>query len=172
MSRLMPAQPVPALEVPIIGGAPWSLSAQTPENFTMIVAYRGLHCPICRGYLNELKKKLPDFEERGVTALVVSTDDQERAQKSYDDWGLAPLTVGYGLPIDTARAWGLYLSKGIREGEPAQFNEPGLFLVRPDGSLYWMSISTMPFGRPDFGQVIQALDFVVPNNYPARGELA
>jgi len=29
---------------------------------------------------------------------------------------------------------GLYVSKGIPDEEPAQFNEPGLFLIKPDGT--------------------------------------
>jgi len=28
----------------------------------------------------------------------------------------------------------------------------------------------MPFARPHFAEILSALDFVVKNNYPARGE--
>jgi len=55
--------------------------------------------------------------------------------------------------------------------EPAQFSEPGLFLVKPDGTLYWANVSTMPFARPHFTEILQAIDFAVKNNYSARGEL-
>lgn len=82
----------------------------------------------------------------------------------------ATFKVAYGLSIDQARAWGLYVSAGIKDGEPALFAEPGLFLVRPDGTLYAGSIQTMPFARPHFAEVLQAIDFVVKNDYPARGE--
>ena len=54
--------------------------------------------------------------------------------------------------------------------EPALFTEPGLFLVRPDGTLYWAAIQTMPFARPGFADVLKALDFVIAKDYPARGE--
>lgn len=54
--------------------------------------------------------------------------------------------------------------------EPELFNEPGLFIVRPDGTLYWGTTSTMPFGRPHFNEILQSLDFVIPKNYPARGD--
>ncbi len=53
ITPLMPRQPVPSLDVPTVGGGTWSLSGQTPEKFTMIVFYRGLHCPICSLYLGE-----------------------------------------------------------------------------------------------------------------------
>jgi hypothetical protein len=42
--------------------------------------------------------------------------------------------------------------------------------VKPDGTLYWASISTMPFARPHFDEMGQAIDFVLNKNYPARGE--
>jgi hypothetical protein len=29
----------------------------------------------------------------------------------------------------------------------------------------------MPFGRPDFEEILQGIDFVKKQNYPARGEL-
>ena len=60
-------------------------------------------------------------------------------------------------------------SVGIEE--PALFSEPGLFLVRPDGTLYWSAVQTMPFSRPHFADVLTALDFVIDKNYPARGEV-
>ena len=49
MNVLKPRQPVPALEVDTLDG-PWSLADQSSENFTMVVFYRGLHCPICSRY--------------------------------------------------------------------------------------------------------------------------
>ena len=44
---LLPRKPVPSLEFDTVGGSRWSLAAQKPQNFTMLVFYRGLHCPIC-----------------------------------------------------------------------------------------------------------------------------
>ena len=47
---------------------------------------------------------------------------------------------------------------------------PGLFLVRPDGTLYYGAVQTMPFARPHFDELIGALDFAIAKDYPARGE--
>ena len=47
INSLIPRQPVPALEVPTVGGTGWRLADQKPETFTLVVFYRGLHCPIC-----------------------------------------------------------------------------------------------------------------------------
>ncbi len=172
---LKPRQPTPALEFELTGGGRWSLAAQTPQAFTMIVFYRGLHCPQCRRYTGELNTLIGDFDKRGVSTVVTSTDSAERAEQAKTQWGLSGLTVGYGVSIESARQWGLFISAGrgpTSAGieEPALFAEPGLFLVKPDGTLYWSSVSTMPFARPHFNEIVQAIDFVVSKNYPARGE--
>lgn len=172
---LMPRQPVPALEVDTLDGGRWKLAAQKPPNFSMIVFYRGLHCPVCRKYTGELNGLIEDFNKRGVSTLVVSTDSKERAEQARTQWGLPNLTIGYCVSIEKAREWGLYVStsRGVTSAgieEPALFAEPGLFLVRPDGTLYWGSVSTMPFARPHFNEILGAIDFALAKNYPARGE--
>jgi len=172
---LKPRKPVPALEFDTVAGGRWSLAAQTPSTFTMVVFYRGLHCPVCRRYTIELNAMAADFEKRGVSTVITSTDSKERAAQAREQWGLQNLAVGYGVSIDKAREWGLYIStsRGMTSAgveEPPLFAEPGLFLVKPDGTLYWGSVSTMPFARPHFSEIAQAIDFAVQKNYPARGE--
>lgn len=173
---LIPRQQVPQLSLPLVGGGTWSLSAQSPQKFTMIVFYRGLHCPVCSTYLGDLNSKAEQFRERGVNILVASNDGEARATETKDRWGLDALDVAYGLPLDAGREWGLYVSSGIGKTsigieEPALFSEPGLFLIRPDGTLYFGSVQTMPFARPAFGDILKAVDFAIARNYPARGEV-
>ena len=175
MTVLKPRQAVPALQVSTLQG-PWSLADQAPENFTMLVFYRGLHCPICKTYLTELDKLAGDFVEAGVSILALSSDGEDRARQAVEDWGLKNLNLGYGVSVEQAREWGLHRSAGrgktsIGIEEPAEFSEPGLFLMRPDNTLYWAQISTMPFARPHFREILGALTFVLEKDYPARGEL-
>lgn len=172
---IKPRQPVPALEFDTVGGGRWSLAAQQPQNFTMVVFYRGLHCPVCRRYTTELNGMIADYDKRGVSTVITSTDPGDRAEQAKTQWGLANLTVGYGVSIEKAREWRLYISTsrgktsaGIEE--PPLFAEPGLFLVKPDQTLYWASISTMPFARPHFNDIVGAIDFALAKDYPARGE--
>ncbi len=172
---MKPRQPVPTLEFDTVGGEHWSLAAQKPQNFTMVVFYRGLHCPICRKYTSELNGMIEDYDKRGISSVITSTDPKERAEQAKSQWGLPKLTVGYGVSIEKAREWGLYVStsRGTTSAgieEPPLFAEPGLFLVKPDRTLYWASISTMPFARPHFNEIAQAIDFALGKNYPARGE--
>ncbi len=172
---LMPRDPVPGLALPTLSHGPFELATDAPEHFTLIVFYRGLHCPICAKYLMELERLVPEFESRGVKVLAVSSDDQPRAQAMADKIRATRLRVAYGLPLATARAWGLYLSTSrgrtsIGIDEPERFSEPGVFLIRPDGTLYYGAVQTMPFARPVFSELIGSLDFVLANDYPARGE--
>ena len=109
-----------------------------------------------------------------VTAI--STDDEQRASSTKREWGLDRLDIAYGLSLAQARKWGLYISAhlgttSIGVEEPHRFNEPGLFLVRPDMTLYYTSVQSSPFARPSFSDLLKAVDFVVANDYPARGEI-
>ncbi len=135
------------------------------------MAYRGVHCPQCKKQLSELDGRLGELRDVGVDEVVaVSGDDQERAARAVREWGLKDLRVAYGMDEAAMRAWGLYLSRGVSDGEPALFGEPGLFLVRPDGSLYSAHVQSTPFARPHLDQLLKALEFVREKDYPARGE--
>ncbi|MFC3853713.1 peroxiredoxin-like family protein [Salinispirillum marinum] len=173
---LIPRQPVPALQVPLFGHESFDLAHETAENFTLLVFYRGHHCPICMSYLRSLNELHDEFTARGVSVLALSSDSAERAQATHDKLKLGALRLGYGLTADAARQWGLFRSAGkgktsIGIEEPAEFSEPGLFLVRPDGTLYFSTVQTMPFSRPDFPALLKTIDFVLEKDYPARGEL-
>lgn len=175
MPRILPRQPLPELSVPTVSGSSWSLAGAQPERFSLIVFYRGVHCPICTTYISELNRQVDEFATRGVEAIAISSDGEERARKARDQWGLDRLTVGHSLSIGTARAWGLYISSGrgmtsTGVEEPALFNEPGVFLARPDHTLYWAQVQSMPFARPHFREILAAVDFAIAKNYPARGE--
>ena len=174
--RLIPRQTVPELEVQTLQGPIWRLSEQNPERYTMIVFYRGYHCPVCSSYLRELDKLHDEFVRRGISVVAISSDTPERAEMSRSKWQLNLTTIGYGLSIRKAREWGLYVSASRGKSssgveEPAIFSEPGIFVVRPDDTLYWASTSTMPFARPHFSDMVHGFDFVHKMDYPARGEL-
>lgn len=172
---LTPRQPVPSLHVPTLHHGRFALHEEQPANFTLVVFYRGLHCPICLKYMLELGRLLPDFTQRGVGVVAVSTDNVERAQAMQAKLKAPDLRIGHDLSLASAREWGLYISTGrgltsIGVEEPALFAEPGVFIVRPDGTLYYGAVQTMPFARPHFDELLAAIDFALAKNYPARGE--
>ena len=172
---LMPRQKTPDLTLPLVGGGQFDLASEGSERGTVICFYRGLHCPICANYLTELEKKTPEFAERGVSTIAVSSDGEERAAEMAKNINAQNLRFAYDLPLDKAKEWGLYISTSrgktsIGIMEPDLFSEPGLFMVTPDQSLYYGSVQTMPFVRPHFSELVGALDFAIEKNYPARGE--
>ena len=166
---LKPRQKTPDLTINLTNGTEWTLSKQDPEAFTMIIVYRGLHCPVCKKYLEELQTKLPKFKELGVNVVAVSSETKALAEKTTEEWAIGDVPLGYEFPIEDAREWGLFISKGIKD-EPETFIEPGLFIIRPNQELYCASIQTMPFARPELDDVINAIKFVLSKDYPARGE--
>ncbi len=175
VQALLPRHPVPALNVPLTTGGRFVLGETPGERFDLVVFYRGLHCPICAKYLLELERLAPEFGARGVQVLAVSSDDEERGKQMAAKVKAGVVKFAYGLSLKSARQWGLYISvsrgkTSIGIEEPALFSEPGVFIVRPDGTLYYGAVQTMPFARPQFQDLLAAIDFAIAKDYPARGE--
>jgi len=173
---LMPRRPVPNIRATLTDGTAWSLHDEAPENFTLLVVYRGLHCPICKTYLGTLQALLPQFAERGVAPIAVSTDPEDRGRQAQADWDLPHLRMGHGLSLADARSLGLYISasRGVTSAgieELSHFAEPGLFLIRNDHTLFAGMVQTVPFARPPFEQLLSAIDFVLAKDYPPRGDV-
>ncbi|NND19333.1 MAG: AhpC/TSA family protein [Silicimonas sp.] len=170
-TKPMPGNPAPALSLPLAGGGTFDLSAQSPGAATMVIFYRGLHCPVCETYLTKVKEKAAAFADAGMPIVLVSMDGQERAEKAKADWGLADIPVAYSLSEQQAREWGLYISTTIKEAEPQTFSEPGSFWVLPDGTLYLIDIASMPFARPDLDILLSKVG-AIGAGYPPRGTTA
>lgn len=165
-----PTQPAPDLNLPLLTGGTYRLSDRRPKLFTMIVFFRGLHCPVCRAQLSELERRLAEVEERGIDVIAVSGETLERTTQLAQEWKLEHLPLAYGLSEDQMRAWGLFISHGINDGEPKLFNEPGLFLISPDQTVYYESILSMPVGRPKLDDLLGGIEYWTTHDYPARGE--
>jgi len=167
---LIPGQPVPEIDLPLTIDARFVLADQSPDAFTMLVFYRGKHCPVCRRYLTELGGRLQDFTKRGINVFAISMDEEGRAMVSDKEWDTHDLPLVHSMPEDKAREYGLYISSK-RDGseEPERFSEPGLFLVRPDGTLYMAQVQSAPFTRPALDQLLDGLDVIADKQYPPRG---
>jgi peroxiredoxin len=167
---MKPKEQVPSLELDLINDTQWVMEKQDPDKYSLLIFYRGMHCPICKKQLETVKDRLQDLIDRGVNVIAISMDTEEKAKKTGEEWDISGIPVGFELSEDKAREWGLYLSKGISDKEPELFSEPGMFLVNKDNSLFFSSVQTMPFARPRISDVLDALDFIDKKDYPARGE--
>ncbi|MEM8750588.1 MAG: peroxiredoxin-like family protein [Pseudomonadota bacterium] len=173
---LIPGHKVPDLNLSTADGGSWDLQKNAGENFTLLTFYRGYHCPKCREQLQDLQSQLAEFEATGTRVVGVSMDPQDRAEKSVKDWEVDKVTIGYGLTADEAKAWGLHMSSSrgktsVGVEELKVFNEPGLFLIRSDGTLYASWVQTVPFGRSKAADLVSMIKFVLDKDYPPRGTL-
>lgn len=170
---LTPTHTAPSLSLPLTGGGSTDdleLGTGADGRFSLVVFFRGLHCPVCRKQLAELDRRLDDLRGAGVgRVLAVSMESAERSAQLVQEWRLDALPVAHGLSEASARTWGLFVSSAIKEGEAPVFNEPGVFSLDADGSVYWSNVSSMPFGRPALDDVIAGLQFAQKQAYPARG---
>ena len=165
-ARLIPNQPVPPLRVKTVGGPCWRLCDQKPQHFTLVLFYRGLHCGFCKTQLQTYEARYEEFRKLGVRVLAVSADDRERAERTVRDWHLDELTVCWGLTVDQAHEWGLYLSEGRGKSYdgiegPDWFVEPGMFFIKPDGRLYAGFVQTVPVAQPRIDDVLAGIRFAI-----------
>ena len=168
-NQMMPGEKTPSLILNTLENQEWSLEKNLNNNMTMIVFYRGLHCPICSDFLKLIVSQLEDYKKANTNVIAVSMDSKEKAEKTKESWGLSNLNIAYDLSEEKAREWNLYISKSIKEAESDIFCEPGLFIIKQDGSLYIINTSNMPFARPDISLLPSKLIFAQDKNYPVRG---
>lgn len=172
MNRLIdPKSRFPELDLPLVTGGRFDLhESASPDKFTLLVVYRGLHCPKCKDQLQEIDPRVKALSSQGYNIVAASMDTKDRAKTTVIEWDIKDLPVAHDMSLLTAKSLGLFISDG-REGskEPTIFSEPGLFVIKPDGSLYAQYLQNTPFGRPDFEDIIQGLEFVIANDYPVRG---
>ncbi|SES06103.1 Peroxiredoxin [Tranquillimonas rosea] len=169
---LTPAQKTPALSLPTIGGGTFDLDNHHGKNGTLLVFYRGLHCPICIGQLSELSRMQSRFDDLGIATAAVSTDPEDRAAQTREKAEAEKVTFLHSLSQSAARFdWGLWMSSARPDSdEPEVFSEPGMFFVSPDRTLVFGWVQTSPFARPQLEDVAGAIAFHLEKGYPARGQ--
>ena len=168
-NNIIPGKKAPSLNIETISGNTWSLDKHLNKSKCMIVFYRGLHCPVCSVFLKQIESQLLEYKKSNTEVIAVSMDNKEKALKVKSDWSIKNLNIAYGLSVENARNWGLYISKSIKEAESDLFCEPGLFIIKEDGTLYLANTSNMPWARPDLTDFPAKLIFAEENNYPVRG---
>jgi peroxiredoxin len=168
MDILTPGAQAPALRFDTAAGT-WALERQAPRSFTLVAFYRGVFCPYCRAFITTLDQLAEEFRRRGIEPVAVSVDSHENANAAIAQWKLTSLPVGYGLDLDVARQWGLFVTQVSRDGRMLRFTEPAVFLIRPGNEIYALLLSSLPCGRPDLPSLLEGLDYLAQQGYPARG---
>lgn len=155
------------MDFPALGGGTVTVGAPK-ERWTLLVVYRGKHCPRCKKYLNKFNAMLGDWTAL-MDVVVVSADTEEKAQADKAEFGWT-FNLCYGLTEPQMRALGLYVSDPLSEAETTtRFAEPGTFALRPDGTLMLVDISNGPAARPDLAELLDGMRFNIENDRPVRG---
>ncbi len=170
-TKLTAGQKFPETIVSLVAGGEVTLgkSDSNVDRWQLVIVYRGKHCPICMRYLAQLEGLKNDFEAAGVDVVAVSGDGIEKASAVADENNLT-FPVGYDLSVNQMKTFGLYISDPRSPKETDQpFPEPGLFVLRPDGTIQIIDISNAPFSRPELGAILRGIRFIRENDYPIRG---
>ncbi len=139
------------------------------DTWSLIVVYRGKHCPRCKKYLNILNDMRQKWTDAGFDVQVVSADPVEKAAADREEFGWG-FDLGYDLSETQMASLGLYISDPLSEAETdRRFAEPGVFVLRPDGSLLLAAISNGPSARPELNELLDGMIFTRENNRPPRG---
>lgn len=169
-TAILPGRQAPDIALPVVGERnPRQLGGEPPERYRLIVVYRGQHCPLCQKQLETIADSLEMFRDRKIEVIAVSCDDHEKAEQSCKEWDIEGVPLAYGLPIEEAQRWGLYVSTAIKDAEPHLFSEPGMFLINREGEIQAIWIQSVPFARPRIEDVLDAVDFIEKESYPPRG---
>lgn len=157
----------PEMTFPKVGGGQLSVAGQR-DRWSMLIVYRGRHCPKCKAYLGKLSNMIGAWDKM-LDVVVVSADPLEKAMADVAEFGWA-FDLGYGLTEDQMSQLGLYVSDPLSEAETdARFAEPGTFAFKPSGELMLVDISNGPAARPDLDMLLGGMQFNIENDRPVRG---
>lgn len=153
---------------PSVAGGDNIAIGQPKDRWTMLIVYRGKHCPRCKRYLNKLNAALTSWTDV-MDVVVVSADTKEKALADQAEFGWN-FDLCYGMSEAQMRSLGVYVSEPLSDAETdSLFAEPGTFAIRPDGSLMLVDISNGPASRPDLEELLDGMKFNIENNRPVRG---
>ncbi|GAC12836.1 redoxin domain-containing protein [Aliiglaciecola lipolytica] len=168
-TKLLAGKTFPTIELTNATGATANLVTDS-DRWSLIVVYRGYHCPICLKYLNKLEDYTEKLDSLNIDVVAASADTPEQLIKMQEKGLEVSFPVLTGLTLDHMKTLGLYISDPMSDSETDHaFAEPGLFLVNPEGKTVMIEIANAPFIRPDLEQLVSGIEFVFEKDYPIRG---
>ncbi len=78
---LIPGNAVPELKIETVGHGLFDLENDGGKNGTLVIQYRGLHCPICIRQMAEVEAALDSFSKLGVEVVMITTDTAARCEQ-------------------------------------------------------------------------------------------
>ena len=75
-----PTEQAPALELSTISGEKINLvDVAKDQDFTLVVFFRGVFCPICKMQLQDIEEHYEKLAESNMKVIAVSMDNQENS---------------------------------------------------------------------------------------------
>ncbi|MCF2947108.1 AhpC/TSA family protein [Paraglaciecola aquimarina] len=150
---------------------PLTRTSPAAGDWQMVVVYRGVHCPKCAEYLNELNALQEKYNNANIDIVAVSGDSVGQLNRflkeKVDDLKFEVLA---GLSEDQMSELGLYISSPRNPEETNHlFPEPCVLVINPENKLHIIDKSNAPFSRPDLEKLLNGIKFIQGNDYPIRG---
>ena len=161
-------KPMPELSFPKLGGGTLKIGGAS-DSWTLFIVYRGKHCGRCKKYLGILEDMQDEWHDAGFEIVTVSADPETKAQADKEEYGWS-FDIGYNLSEVQMHKLDLYISDPLTPDETdKRFAEPGIFCIRPDGTIQIAAISNGPSARPDLVELLDGMKFTIEHDKPARG---
>ncbi len=135
-------QPAPEFQLRNVDGQLQSLSEISGGGPVIVVFYYGYGCSHCVAQLFGLNDDLRHFEELGVQVVAISSDLPEHTAEKYKEYGKFNFPVLSDPDNAVARLYGTFTPKN---GEQAEVQLHGTFLVTPEGQVVWANTGHQPF---------------------------
>jgi len=182
--KFQPGTRFPEIILPLAGGGHTEIGTpSSPENWKLVVIYRGVHCPLCTRYLETLEGHLAGFAQANTEVIAVSADSETKASAYASKHGFS-FPVASELTLIHMRQLGLYVSLPAVPGETdGPFAEPALFVLDTQGIVHVVEITNAPFVRPDLELLCRSVGYMQLSgdqrhdgyggpHYPIRGGVA
>lgn len=168
---------VPAFTLQSVQGDATELSTLLQQGPLMVVFYRGGWCPYCNLQIRDLTKQWSEFQQRGVTPVLISADSVDAAALASNTYRIpfpvmsdsnlsAHEAFDVVLTVDDA-TYTLYQSYGIELEQWSgkdhhKIAVASVFLVDKQGVVQWAHTSTDYKARPTTSQLLTVIDAVLP----------
>jgi len=170
INKLLSGSQLPEITLSLIKGSEVTLGQPHKKgNWQLTFVYRGLHCPLCKKYLQKLESLKTKFLAKGAEVVAVSGDPKDKAMQMVKSAKLS-ISVGYSLSIQQMKNLGLYISNpSSQEETDLPFPEPGMFAVNAEGKIHLIHVSNTPFNRSGLSELLETKECIKENDYPIRG---
>ena len=120
--------------------------------------------------LTALQEGLEKLTAAGIDVVAISADSADVAKAFKEKLGLT-FSIGTGLTVEQIRALGLYVSNPTNYiDQTFSFAEPAFFLLNPDNSMRYITISNNPMGgRVNVDHLLMGYNYVIERSQTDAG---